>query len=1303
MNKGLFSTLLAASLVSAVFVLPILNSQITVADVVENSDSVNKSSMVIADDKKEESSDSKDKPEETVQKDETVTFIVTLENPSLLDTVINLNGKYRDVSELLLSDDGKVYYDKIKKEQAVVKASIQKVIPEADFSECYTYTAVINGFSVKTPYSSIEKIKKISGVKDVVLANTKYTVNEEEENKTDTDDVIDFGNISKDIINASSAYDNGYTGKGVLIAVIDSEFDCSHEVFSVIPSEIKYSNTDIDMLYNTVGFNTDKSYKSSDIYVSDKIVFAYDYADNDNNTYCPENTHGTHVAAIAAGNSGKDNDTVFTGVAYDAQLALMKVFGDGQKNESEDAVWAAIDDAVKIGADIVSCSYGQKILTDSNDLINDVYRKLSDIGICLVASVGNESFNTSEKNITQLDTSYTNYGTVAYPSNLSNALSTGAINTVQTVNKCISVNDIQMEYSEIVFSDGSMISNDLLFDTVDDESEYIYIDSYGTESDYENINVEGKIIVVNIGTVELEDKINIAYSKDAKAVIVINSDNSEFNAVVEVKSLPSIIIKNSYKKYFSENPSGIINIKGIYQIADNETGIKMSEYSSYGVTADLRLKPDIIAPGTNIFSAVSDNSYDNMTGTSMSAPCVSGVVALLKQYINQDPVLSTMTVVEKENYISSLIMGTADVIKYSDDEISEDDGLYYSPRRQGAGLINIEKIFSANSYIISANNDKPKAELGDSETGEYSFTFAVNNTSDRDIVYNLTSAIQSDKAVKGENGNIYNTLKPVSISENADISIMVNEKEAKSVIVSAGSSVDITVTIKLNSEFIKSNMQNFPYGFYVDGYIFLTSDDDVSLNMPFMGFCGDWSASPIFDSTIYDGEKSVTNLDNYFTAVSTNNNQNDFYNIGYNYYTNEETVYGISIGKNSIKNFYDNSEIESSFLIPNFHLLRDVYDYTISISDIWGKTLFNTNLGYVSSYVYSGSEAFESLLSQNTDSLKNFFAQLDEGKYIYSISANTIGTDGNVDRNETVSYEFTVDNTSPKSSYSKTYAKDGKVYLELSATDNNAVQGFDLYTATYNQLKDSYDYADRIDELMKEGYISENSYSLEDVIKSEDGSVTFIYDITNLSTQLTRLTTVSANNTEVPSPIKIVYKAVDYAFNRSSAKTADTIAYGSVSFKITDQNGRGVSGVSVSFDNLVTISDADGKVVFENIKPDTYLANIISIPEDYEINDKVFVIKISNELLNVENEISAVYTGVVQEYSDESSLTEESGEISDDVSESSVSLETEKSETSEQKTTHNTNDNSMYALFFVGTLLVISIASLIVSRQRSKR
>lgn len=60
-------------------------------------------------------------------------------------------------------------------------------------------------------------------------------------------------------------------------------------------------------------------------------------------------------------------------------------------------------------------------------------------------------------------------------------------------------------------------------------------------------------------------------------------------------------------------------------MTDVPGGFVPSDFSSWGVPGNLDLKPEITAPGGNIWSTLTDGTYGSMSGTSMSAPSVTGM------------------------------------------------------------------------------------------------------------------------------------------------------------------------------------------------------------------------------------------------------------------------------------------------------------------------------------------------------------------------------------------------------------------------------------------------------------------------------------------------------------------------------------------------------------------------------------------------------------------------------------------------------------------------------------------------------
>lgn len=154
----------------------------------------------------------------------------------------------------------------------------------------------------------------------------------------------------------------------------------------------------------------------------------------------------------------------------------------------------------------------------------------------------------------------------------------------------------------------------------------------------------------------------------------------------------------------------------------------MSDFSSWGPTNDLKIKPEITAHGGEITSSVV-GGYSIFSGTSMASPNMAGAVTLLRQYVSENFGLTGTALSDRVN---QLLMSTATIVY-------DENGLPYSVRKQGAGLGDISKASSTDAYIYVQNNSKPKLELGDDpkRAGVYTMEFHVSNTSSKTKTYSM--------------------------------------------------------------------------------------------------------------------------------------------------------------------------------------------------------------------------------------------------------------------------------------------------------------------------------------------------------------------------------------------------------------------------------------------------------------------------------------------------------------------------------------------------------------------------------------
>ncbi len=1363
MKKGVFSAVLASVLTVSVLVLPIINSRYVRNDTLP--EKINRASAAIVEkDKDDTGSDNQNLADD----EKTVTFIVASASNSLLDVFRKSNGKYHHITELIASSEGKQCSDTIKKEQAVIKASIQKLVPKADFSDSFTYTAIFNGFSVKAPQNSYDTLKSIKGVSSVTLCRELQSVNDDDDNNDDNsdnngqasenttadntlknpDEDVDTSETSsqndpikanirllsrsyQSMMNMDTAYKSGYTGSGTLIAVLDDEFDCSHSIFSSLPVDPKYTESELDGLFQQARFNVASAYTFKDVYKSGKIIFAYDYADHDNETYFAGDSHGTHVAGIAAGNNGKTDENAYRGVAYDAQLALMKISTDSQSQEgkisSPKVVFAAMDDAVKLGADVINCSFGCARNLYGYEIYNDVVSRLSDAGTQVVVSAGNDFINGAEPDSRNyLSTLYTDYGAVSDLGLTDAAFTAASVRNTAEIIRRVFVNGEPAEYRETLLSDDHSGEYSLFSEAVTEDTQYVYFPAQEEETEQDQDNdaaLYGKIAVFSGDETTFREHYHTALLKGAAGVIFLTEMTipslSLTDEETEQPSIPILCLPPEYTDLFENASEGMISLDTDSYVREWSSVPVISKSSAYGVTADLKLKPDISVPGENILSGLDGDEYGMMSGTSMSAPCAAGAFLLARQYLETTENFSSLTPAQQNETVKALLMTSADVIPYdaepdeaelSDDnsendepdEATEesglavwDDTLYDTPRVQGAGMINLERALSCRAYVTVGDTGKAKADLSDNPSGEFTFDAVIHNLSDKQKKYTAAATLFTDTFASDDNGGYINTLSPYLLHQGASVKISVDDKNANTVTVAAHSEQTVTVSITLDPSVVLAYGEFFENGFYLDGYLFFREADGTTIHLPMMGFCGDWSQNDIFDHTIYDSSESITKLNNSLIAV-TDNEGGDELVLGYNRYTDKAYIEHIAVGKDTLRNFKDDFSLGNSYILPCLYLLRDACEFTVTVSGKDGKTLFSQNYGNLDSFYSEKSKPYAQLL-EKSDDLRNFFASLPEGQYIYTVGAKSMDAQGTLTEEKTKSFSFTVDNTAPKNVSDKIYEKDGKILLELTASDETALQGFQLYTAVYHSQNDHYDYADPIDDLIKAGYISDRSYQLDDIRDNTNGSVTFVYDITELRSQLGRLSFYNSADVGRISSLKIVYKAVDYAFNTSYARVADTVVYGKAVFTFVDKNKKPVQGVRVSVDGEEMVSDENGKVIFDSLLTNLYQADITDVPENYTVDKQWFLFSIREGASDYQKTVQLDYNGAYSEQD----LSEETAS-QETVQQSVSDTESREEELPISAADEQDEDHSAGALIFVGTVLLISVGALLLSKYRKR-
>lgn len=792
---------------------------------------------------------------DAIDKEQEISVIVELSEQTLLDSYMNKNGASiaQSIAEYAQTADGAAVNGKIYDESYELKNRIAKAGFEVEFGE--DYNVILSGFEVTLKAQDFNKLEKVVGDDATLIVGEEYEKCETQVVNNDVD--IDE---STGIFNST---DSNYDGSGTVIAVLDTGLDYTHSAFEVsrfTGEEVLGMDGIAQVIGDSAAAKNTAGLTASDVYINKKIPFAYDYADKDSDVYPLNSEHGTHVSGVIVG-----NDDVIRGVAPNAQLVSMKVFSDITDGARTSWLLSALEDCVLLGVDVINMSLGSScgFSNSQDDLeVEEVYNKVREAGISLVTAASNDYNSTfgSEKNGNLGLTSNPDSGTVGSPSTYGAALSVASVSGTKT--PYLIYNDTIMYFHEASdqasqpkhFVDEILSSYGVTEKTFD----YVLINGIGSAGDYAGVDVTGKIVLVKRGLSTFEEKVRIADNAGAAGIIIYNNVSGDISMTIGKSKLPACSISQDDGELLAASRSGQIKIS-TSQVA----GPFMSDFSSWGPTPDLKIKPEITAHGGDILSAVPGQSYDRLSGTSMASPNQAGVTALVRQYVKDTfPSLAPLEVTARVN---QLMMSTADIVYNS-------KGLPYAVRKQGSGLANLNHATSTPAYISTFDEngqemDKAKLEIGDdaNKTGVYEMTFAVNNISSSSLTYKvgglvLTEGVSTTLTVRGDrtvtqDGYLLDAAVEV-------VSVANGSNSGNDITVSAGQSAKVTVKIKLtdgDKEYLDKYFKN---GMYIEGFITLEASDgnDINLNVPYLAFYGDWTQAPLFDLDYFETDPDEKNF-----------------------------------------------------------------------------------------------------------------------------------------------------------------------------------------------------------------------------------------------------------------------------------------------------------------------------------------------------------------------------------------------------------------------------------------------------------
>ncbi len=759
MNKKILSLILAFVMVISCF--PVASAAVPTADVLKESGFSTEGTDPNANPDAEsgfvnllnpgegklaESADRASALVEAPEADELVTFMVELADKPQLELF--------SAQEIVAQSAGvQSYADRQVSKLDALKSDLKRSFRKVEgFEIGFTYTIATTGVSVKAPYGAKAQIEAMDGVSKVYVAPVFEVPAVPASALTDERTLApstsnSSGMIGSDVLNAT-----GYTGKGQKIAILDTGLVLEHPNFQAM-SEDKLTETSlteeyVDSIWDTL--NASGCKQRNYAYRSNKVPFAFNYYLINTDTpfdvshALAGSDHGTHVAGIAAANKVEGSNVV--GVAPDAQVIVMQVFsGNGA---GWDTITAALEDCVRLGVDSVNLSLGAAGgFTEGTESMSAVMEAFEDSGIELLIAAGNDTHNGYGNNhgLNMSLSGNPDIGLTGTPSTFPQAISVASVDNDGADQLYFTVGGQKMGYSDTASSATTNFLANFLGQTL----EFVPVPGNGTDADYEGLDVAGKVALVSRGVTSFPEKQAAAQAAGAIACVVHNNVPGTILMQITDGGIPCVSISmadgQAMRDAYAAGTTKLTVCEG--DLLHVQLARTMSDFSTWGTTPDMKLKPELSGVGGSIIStrdpSMAGSNYGEMSGTSMATPQVAGAMAVLLQYLKENTDLEGS---ELRQVAANLMLSTADPVMYGE--------LEYSPRNQGAGLVNLVDATSSKAYLSNPASfeERAKAEMGDdpNRTGSFSFEFEVHNVGTEALTYNVDYSLITETLYGGE-------------------------------------------------------------------------------------------------------------------------------------------------------------------------------------------------------------------------------------------------------------------------------------------------------------------------------------------------------------------------------------------------------------------------------------------------------------------------------------------------------------------------------------------------------------------------
>ncbi len=665
------------------------------------------------------------------------------------------------------------------------------------FVERRAFSSLFNGLSISIKPTDRAKFMALPGVKAMHAIELVQAPSPDQSGGS----ALDL--VSAITMTGASIAQNtrGLTGRNIKVGIIDTGIDIDHPAFGGggVPGGTDFPSARVVAGHDFVG----DAYNANPSSPTYNPIPAPDANPDD----C--NGHGTHVAGIVGANGGG-----LKGVAPGVVFGAYRVFGcDG--SSASDIILAAMERAHADGMQVVNQSLGAARQWPEYPTAKAASRLVSK-GIVMVASIGNNGPGGSSPDA---------LFAAGAPGVGKDVIGVASFDNKQ---RAFVVNGSPFGYtpasgSPLAPTTGSL--NLARTGTAASTSDGCVALPPGS--------LTGRAALIRRGGCTFYTKASNAQTAGAAAVVLYNNAAGALNASVTgtpAISIPVVGITAAQGAALDgQIAAGTTTLtwSADYVSFPFGTGGLISGFSSFGLAADLSLKPDLGAPGGGIFSSypLELGGAATLSGTSMSSPHVAGAVALILEARPRIPAREMLA--RLQNSASPQVWSGNTALGFLD-----------HTHRQGAGMIDV--IATLDAKIVATPG---KISVGESEGGPRTTRILLNDQSGVRTKWKVKHVpalatgpnLQTNPTTPNPQPTSYN----LTAIFNAPASVTFDYEEFTS---PGRGSVSIDVTIEANPTLPDRSI----YG----GYVELTSEFGQKLRIPYSGFKGDYQSTQVLTPTV---------------------------------------------------------------------------------------------------------------------------------------------------------------------------------------------------------------------------------------------------------------------------------------------------------------------------------------------------------------------------------------------------------------------------------------------------------------------